>query len=143
MRPDLELLLHASYRRRLNRELATDAGSPELYSAPAVVLMHGTQADPLFCYANRTAQRLWGFTWDEFIAMPSRLSAEPDVQAERERLLARARAHGFIDDYAGIRIASDGRRFRISGVVLWTVDDDAGTTYGQAAVFREWTSLHP
>ena len=138
MRPDLERLLHASYHRRLGRELATDAGAAELYTAPSVVLMHGSQADPVFCYANRTAQALWGFTWDDFIAMPSRLSAEPDVQAERERLLARARAHGYIDDYAGVRIASDGRRFRISGVVLWTVDDDAGTVYGQAAVFREW-----
>ena len=141
MRPDLELLLHASYRRRLGRELATDAGTAELYTAPAVVLMHGTQADPLFCYANRTAQSLWGFTWDEFIAMPSRLSAEPEVQAERGRLLERACSQGFIDDYAGVRIASDGRRFRIRGVVLWTVDDYAGVRHGQAAVFRDWQFL--
>lgn len=141
MRPDLELLLHDSYRRRLGRELATAAGGADLYTAPAVVLMHGTQADPLFCYANRTAQSLWGFTWDEFIAMPSRLSAEPEVQAERGRLLERARSQGFIDDYAGVRIASDGRRFRIRGVVLWTVDDAAGVRHGQAAVFRDWQAL--
>jgi hypothetical protein len=35
----------------------------------------------VFCYANRTAQRLWGLTWEEFIRLPSRLSAEPLVQA--------------------------------------------------------------
>ena len=46
----------------------------------------------MFCYANRNAQGLWGLTWDEFIRLPSRLSAEPLVQAERERLLARLRA---------------------------------------------------
>ena len=54
----------------------------------AALLMPGNEADPVFCYANRTAQRLWGLTWDEFIRLPSRHSAEPLVQAERDRLLA-------------------------------------------------------
>ena len=70
-----------------------------LLVAPAALLMHGKEADPVFCYANRTAQGLWGLTWDEFIRLPSRLSVEPLVQAERGQLLARVRAHGFIDDY--------------------------------------------
>lgn len=135
MRPDLQVLLHASFARRTGRVLSEIAGSMDLYHAPAVVLMHGTQVDPIFCFANLTAQRLWGYSWDDFITMPSRLSAEADVQAERERLLARARAHGFIDDYAGVRIARDGRRFHISGVILWNVDDEMGTARGQAAVF--------
>ena len=38
--------------------------------------------------ANRTARGLWGLTWDESLRLPSRLSAEPLVQAERHRLLA-------------------------------------------------------
>ena len=141
MHPERERLLHDSYHRRTGRTLAQDAGNAELYDAPAVILMHGTQTDPLFCYANRTAQTLWGYTWDEFLALPSRLSAEPDLQSARELLLARARANGFIDDYSGIRIARDNRRFHISGVVLWTVDDASGNIYGQAAVFRTWTML--
>lgn len=135
MRPDLVALLHASFARRTGQILAEVAGSADLYQAPAVVLMHGTQADPVFCYANRAAQALWGYTWDEFCAMPSRLSAEPDVQADREHLLQRAREHGFIADYAGVRIARDGRRFHISGVILWNVDDEHGVRVGQAAVF--------
>ena len=96
MRPDLEQLLEASYRTVVGRNLRTDAGG-DLYDAPAALLMHGNEADPVFCYANRTAQGLWGLTWDEFIRLPSRLSAESLVQAERDRLLARVRAHGFID----------------------------------------------
>ena len=40
------------------RKLRTDAGG-DLYDAPAALLMHGNEADPVFCYANRTAQRLW------------------------------------------------------------------------------------
>ena len=135
MRPDLQELLHASFARRTGRTLCEVAGGTDLYHAPAVVLMHGTQADPIFCFANLTAQRLWGYTWDDFITMPSRQSAEAEVQAERERLLARARADGFIDDYAGVRIARDGRRFHISGVILWNVDDESGKACGQAAVF--------
>ena len=126
MRPDLERLLEASYRTVVGRDLRTDAGG-DLYDAPAALLMHGNEADPVFCYANRTAQRLWGLTWDEFIRLPSRLSAEPLVQAERDRLLARVRAHGFIDDYQGVRIAKDGTRFRISGAVVWMVVVDGAT----------------
>lgn len=136
MRADLQEILRASFHRRTGRNLSDVAGSADLYHAPAVVLMHGTQIDPIFCFANLTAQRLWGYSWDDFIVMPSRLSAEADVQAERERLLARATAHGFIDDYAGVRIARDGRRFHITGVILWNVDDDQGTRRGQAAVFQ-------
>ncbi len=135
MAPDLQTLMHASFTRRTGRALSDVAGSADLYQAPAIVLMHGTQADPIFCFANLAAQKLWGYSWAEFLALPSRFSSEPDVQAERELLLARARAHGFIDDYAGVRIARDGRRFNISGVILWNVDDENGIARGQAAVF--------
>jgi hypothetical protein len=139
VRPDLEALLTTSYAAVVGRDLVADAGGL-LYDAPAVVLMHGTQPDPVFCYANRTAQTLWGYGWDEFITLPSRLSAQAEVQADRERLLAEARARGFIADYAGIRIAKDGRRFRIANVVLWNVVV-AGVRHGQAAVFSSWTWL--
>jgi MEKHLA domain len=136
MRPDLERLLEASYRTVTGRDLRTDAGG-DPYDAPAALLMHGNEADPLFCYANRTAQGLFGLTWDEFTRLPSRLSAEPLVRAERDSLLARVRAQGFIDDYQGVRIAKDGTRFRISNAVVWMVVVDSAT-HGQAALFRDW-----
>jgi PAS domain-containing protein len=139
MRADLEQLLIASYRSVVGGDLVDCAGGA-LYGAPAVVLMHGIEADPVFCYANARAQRLWGYTWDEFVTLPSRLSAEPVAREERERLLARAREHGYIDDYCGVRIARDGARFRIEGVVLWNVVVD-GIRHGQAAVFNRWDPL--
>lgn len=112
------------WRRAIGRwsvgTCAPDAGG-DLYDALAALLMHGNEADPVFSDANRTAQGLWGLTWDEFIRLPSRLSAEPLIQAERDGLLARVRAHGFIDDYQGVRIAKDGTRFRISSAMVWTV----------------------
>jgi PAS domain-containing protein len=136
MTPELQALMHASFFRRTGRHLREVAGGDDLYHAPAIVLMHGTQADPIFCFANLAAQKQWGYTWAEFVTLPSRFSIEPDGQAAREHLLARARAHGFIDDYSGVRIARDGRRFHIREVILWNVDDDNGVACGQAAVFQ-------
>ena len=60
---------------------------------------------------------------------------------ERERLLARAEAHGFVDDYSGVRITADGRRFRIHDCILWNVLDDNGQKIGQAACFDRWEWL--
>jgi hypothetical protein len=73
--------------------------------------------------------------------MPSRLSAEPVNQQERERLLAKVTAQGFIDDYAGVRISKTGKRFLIQGAVVWNVVDEHGVYHGQAAWFKDWTWL--
>jgi len=54
---------------------------------------------------------------------------------ERQALLDRVRRHGFIDDYAGIRISAEGRRFRISGATVFELHDKSGIRRGQAAVF--------
>lgn len=36
---------------------------------------------------NEAGLRTFGYTWDEFTALPSRKSAEEDVRAERAELL--------------------------------------------------------
>jgi PAS domain-containing protein len=141
-------LMAASFLRLVGRPLIAAAGTltPEalaefLYDAPFVLLAHTNAADPIFCYANRRAQELFGYGWDEFTRLPSRLSAEPVSQRERQRLLEQARIKGYVDTYQGIRIARDGRRFRIENVILWDVLDDRGNFVGQAAVFDRWTDL--
>ena len=117
----------------------TDAAlAARLYAAPFVVLAHGTESDPLFNYANVAAQRLFELSWDEFIGLPSRLSAEAPERSERERLLARVTTHGFIDDYSGIRISKSGHRFRILRATVWNVSDAVGHDIGQAATFADW-----
>ena len=117
----------------------TDAAlAARLYAAPFVVLAHGTEPDPLFNYANLAAQHLFERDWDEFIGLPSRLSAEAPVRSERERLLARVTTHGFIDDYSGTRISKSGHRFLILRATVWNVGDTAGTRLGQAAAFSDW-----
>jgi len=109
-----------------------------LYEAPFVVLAHDGSPDPRFNYANLAAQHLFERGWEELVGLPSRLSAEAPAREERERLLERVGAHGFIDDYSGVRIAQSGRRFRILRATVWNVLDPAGERIGQAATFSEW-----
>ncbi len=112
-----------------------------LYHAPFALVSHGTQGDPIFRYANLAAQALWGYSWEEFTQLPSRLSAEPMAREERQRLLERAAKFGYVDDYHGIRIAKDGRRFNIRDTILWNVVDEMGMKHGQAAMFDAWNFL--
>jgi hypothetical protein len=76
-----------------------------------------------------------------FTQMPSRLTAEPMLREERQRLMETAARKGFIDDYAGVRISASGKRFLISDVILWTVSHPDGSRPGQAATFDTWTPL--
>jgi len=112
-----------------------------LYEAPFALVLHGTQTDPIFRYANQTAQTLWQMTWDEFIVLPSRLSAESMLQEERDLLLKEAQSTGYIDTYEGIRIAKNGHRFKIQDTVLWNVIDSHGVQHGQACIIRRWDFL--
>jgi len=114
-----------------------------MWHAPQAIVSHGTEADPIFRYANRQALDLWEMDWDNFTRLPSRLSAEPDsgVQSDRDALLRTALQKGFVDTYAGVRISATGRRFEIRDTVLWNVIDEHGARHGQAAFIRDWAFL--
>ena len=138
----------ASYRELTGAPLlaprpdeSADGLARRLYAADFVVLAHDTGPDPLFTYANLSAQRLFEREWTNFVGLPSRLSAELPERADRERLLDRVAADGFIDDYAGVRIAKSGRRFRIRGATVWNVTDTSGRRIGQAATFNDWSPV--
>lgn len=114
-----------------------------LYESPRPLVSHGAEADPIFCYANAAALRLWGMGWEAFTRLPSRHSAEDvaDIQTDRSRLLQEAAERGWVEDYEGIRRAADGRRFRIGQTVLWTLTDADGRKLGQAAQIGRVTPL--
>ncbi|QNF35680.1 MEKHLA domain-containing protein [Adhaeribacter swui] len=140
------LLLAESFRKvtgqfLLPGDLSPEALAQNLYQAPFVLLSHGTQADPVFNYANQTAQNLWEMPWSDFTQLPSRLSAEPIAVAERQAMLEEAKQKGFISNYNGVRISSTGKRFIIKNAILWNIHDAAGTYQGQAATFKEWEFL--
>jgi MEKHLA domain len=135
-------LLH-SFQHWTGNPLIPCAGTWEeqakaLFEAPFIIVSHGAEADPIFTYGSQQALQLWDYSWEAFTQMPSRLSAEPMVQSERDRLLATAREKGYIDNYHGIRISSQGRRFWIEQVVLWDVFDVQQRYQGQAATFSQW-----
>lgn len=141
-------LLLDSFARLLGRELVAREGTPveqaeRLVRAPFVVVSHGTEADPVLNFGNAAALALWEMAWDELTRTPSRLTAEPVHRDERARLLARTRAHGFVDDYSGVRISKTGRRFRIERAIVWNLTDAGGDHAGQAATFDHWTPLPP
>lgn len=139
-------LLRASYRHWTGRDLIPadlDArqGVAVLEAAPIAVVSHGIQPDPIFNYGNLAALSLFEMSWDEFTALPSRLSAEPLLQAERDRLMHHVTQDGFIDDYTGVRISRHGQRFVIRNATVWNILDENGNYYGQAARLSEWQPL--
>ena len=135
-----QLLLN-SYERKVGRTLIERKGdaveqAKALFFAPFVVVSHGVEDDPILNYGNQTALELWEMSWEHFTQTPSRLTAEPANQDQRRQMLAQAAKQGFIDNYQGVRINSQGRRFLIKAAIVWNIVDTE-TKYGQAATFSE------
>lgn len=137
--------IRQSYRQLLGKDLLPEAKNENfarlLFHAPFALLSHDTGADPVFNYANLKALELFEFAWDEFTRLPSRLSAEPVNQSEREKLLAAVTENGCIDNYEGVRISRTGKRFLIRHAVVWNLWDNNGSYRGQAACFDQWKFL--
>ncbi|MEY2700382.1 MAG: hypothetical protein RIQ52_1137 [Pseudomonadota bacterium] len=112
-----------------------------LHAAPWALLAHDGQPDPVFIYGNQQAQSLFAMDMATLCRTPSRLSAERPLQHERAQLLETVARQGFISHYSGIRISSEGRRFRIQDAWVWNLLDDDGQACGQAACFDRWTWL--
>ncbi|CAN1506104.1 MEKHLA [Burkholderiaceae bacterium] len=138
-------LIMNSYQHYLGQSLSpyTDPkqSSAFLYQAPFAVVAHDTSPDPIFFYANLQAQHLFEMNWVEITALPSRLSAEPVHQDERQALLSRVSEFGFIADYSGVRVSKSGKRFWIKNATVWNLLDAAENKIGQAACFAEWEFL--
>jgi len=138
-------LIIASYQRLIGQPLDCGQAGGDLghalYSAPSVVLAHDAGSDPVFFYANRTAQQLFEMAWEEMVRLPSRLSAEPLAQDERQRLLRLVARQGYIDDYSGVRVSRTGKRFLIERATVWNLTNGEGKLVGQAAMFKTWIPL--
>jgi len=138
--------LARSLKRWTGRDLLSGGWKPtelarKVFEAPFVLVSHGTQADPILNYGNRAALRLWEMTWEELTRTPSRLTAEAPNRAERARLLERVTWDGFIDNYSGVRISKNGRRFRIRQATVWNLLTPGDKPCGQAAMFDRWEFL--
>ncbi|NBV75601.1 MAG: MEKHLA domain-containing protein [Methylococcaceae bacterium] len=142
---DHALLIVQSYERLLGQPLLTPKHdlslSEQLFLAEFAVLSHNSAADPVFNYANRQALALFELNETQLTQMPSRLSAEPVNQQQREALLDQVRSQGYISNYSGVRISRTGKRFRIHQAVVWNLVDENGCYQGQAACFSEWSPI--
>lgn len=139
-------LLNHSYQELLGDRLMADnyanmALAKALFYAPFVLVSHNTDADPVFNYANLKALELFGFSWEEFTQLPSRLSAEPSLQSERDKAMAEVSRKGYLANYQSVRIAKSGARFLLRDAVIWNVFDSKGNYAGQAAWFADWRFL--
>lgn len=128
-----------SFKYWLGYSLLDISGTPieiavALFEAPFVLVSHGTEPDPILNYGNRKALELWELDWQEFTQMPSRKTAEPMVQKERDRLLAETTTKGFVNNYSGVRISSTGKRFKMEEGIVWNILDENNQRCGQAAV---------
>ncbi|GIJ44943.1 MEKHLA domain-containing protein [Virgisporangium aliadipatigenens] len=138
-------LIADSYLMHIGEELVpgglrgTGAAS-WLYDASAPLLAHDAAADPLFVYANRKAQALFGYEWDEFVGLPSRLSAGEQDRESRRAFLESVRRQGYADNYRGPRVTRDGRRFWIENATVWNLVGPDGAPAGQAAMILRWST---
>ncbi len=134
-----------SYHKYTNKPLIENHNNliDELYDASFVFASHRYFDDdePRFVFGNAKALELWELDWDNFIGMPSRLTAEAIHQDERECLLQEVNSKGHIKNYSGIRISSTGKRFQINNAIVWNVLNSSEEVIGQAVKFNEYQYL--
>ncbi|KAJ3289968.1 MEKHLA-domain-containing protein [Rhizoclosmatium globosum] len=122
----------------LSAETISDAATI-LATAPFPVLSHtGTPTstnDPTFTYANARALSLFQYPLEEFIGLPSRLSASAGTDRDvREVMMRNVAERGYSLGVTGVRVAKGGKEFRLVDAVVWNVmDEDGVSVIGQAA----------
>ncbi|WP_051341792.1 MEKHLA domain-containing protein [Pseudonocardia spinosispora] len=143
--PAFARLLAESHLRTVGTKLvdvestAADAAHWLYHEAPFGLLAHERGSDPVFRYANRTAQRAFGYDWSEFDGLRSQLSAATPDRAERAHLLDEVTRNGYFSGYRGLRISKSGAQFWIENTTVWNVIDEHGELRGQAATFTSVT----
>lgn len=132
---------HWTGKALMRSDIPADALANALYHADFALLAHDARPDPVFNYANLAAQQLFKMDWPTMTRLASRHSAEPMQQQDRAAFLQQVARHGYVGDYAGVRIASDGQRFRIEQAIVWNLLDEHGEHRGQAAIIPCWQWL--
>eukprot|EP01038_Epipyxis_sp_PR26KG_P014324 gene14324-19215_t len=134
---------HLIYSNESSQSLDNLAKS--LYNLPNIVVVsHGIQTDmpngPILNYGNKCALERWEATWEQLTAMPSRFTAEPMERDARAAFMNQVTLNGIVNDYNGIRIGLNGRRFRIMNATVWNIVIE-NQLLGQAATFSKWEYL--
>ena len=75
------------------------------------------------------------------IGKPSTMTAQESEQKERNELLNQVNSRGFIENYKGIRVASDGKLFQIKDATIWNIVDKQSIKIGQAVIIYRSNKL--
>ena len=95
----------------------------------------------LFNYLNKAALSLFKVTPDQVIGKSTKMTAPDSEQKERNALLNQVNSCGFIDNYKGIRVASDGTLFEIQNATIWNVLARDEELIGQAVLIYKYKML--
>lgn len=99
------------------------------------VLSHGTQDDPIFCYANKGALQLFQWPESEIYQLPSRYSApEGKLRDDRSNAISTTAQQKFSFITSATRQTKTGNLFEMNDVLLWNVYDNDGVRVGQTAL---------
>ena len=109
-----------------------------------IVLSHGIQQDkdgPILNYANSAGLKLFAATWEEITCMPSRNTADSEMDRElRQQFMNEVTKNGIINNYTGIRIGLNKVKFRIKNATVWNIVIN-DKMIGQAASFDSYDFL--
>lgn len=139
-------LLLDSFQKAVGRNLIVRTENPILdlqfiENADFVLISHNNDPDPILTYGNPKALELWEMSWNEFTSTPSKETAEEENRRMREEMLEQAKVQGYFDNYEGVRVSKNGKRFRIKDALIWNLVDENGNQVGQAAVFERYDYL--
>ena len=132
---------HLTGKSLIPKGITGDERYKALYEAEYPVLSHNAETDPLLNYSNAKGMEQFEISWEELIELPSRFTAEPQTQEERNRLLKAVTDNGFINDYQGVRISAKRNRFLVEDAIVWNITDDSGKYFGQAAILYKCSPL--
>lgn len=133
-----------SFERLARRPLviaSPDGIEAAMWNAPRPIMVHGTEPEPRFFYANRIALEILSMRADEFIGTIAHRLAEPLLREESIRLAEGLARHDIVDLYAVVGLAANGRRFTMSNAQIWNIVDRHGGHHGMGATFPTWQFL--
>jgi len=131
-----------SFNKHTNKLLPLDKNRDLISSFDECLLpiaSHDTNG--FFNYLNKAALSLFKVTKDQVIGRSTTMTAPKSEQKQRNELLNQVNSHGFIDNYKGIRVTSDGELFQIEDATIWNVVDKNSHKMGQAVIIYKSNKL--
>tara|TARA_Y100001970_G_scaffold144480_1_gene177441 strand:- start:413 stop:892 length:480 start_codon:yes stop_codon:yes gene_type:complete len=145
-RNDIAEITIASYEHFIGESVVDckdkfSSSSEALFHLKHPLLVHDTQSDPIFCYGNLLALKIFEYNWKELLKLPSRLSAEVTQQKDRSKMMKEIQKTGYAKGYSGIRITKTGKRIQIEDTTIWNLLGPNSQFSGQAALIKIFNYL--